>query len=57
VIDLRLLRDDPERVRASQLTRGEDPARVDALLAADAARRSAVAEADRLRSEQKALSR
>jgi seryl-tRNA synthetase len=57
VIDLRQLRDDPDRARASQLTRGEDPALVDALLAADARRRSAVADADRLRAEQKTLSR
>jgi len=56
VIDLRLLRDDPERVRASQRARGEDPALVDALLAADEARRAAVTRADRLRGEQKAAS-
>jgi seryl-tRNA synthetase len=57
VIDLRLLRTDPERVRASQRARGEDPARVDALLAADERRRSAVAAADRLRAEQRAISK
>jgi len=56
VIDLRLLRDDPERVRASQRARGDDPARVDALLAADEARRAAVTRADRLRADQKAAS-
>ena len=56
MIDLRLLRDDPERVRASQRARGDDPARVDALLAADEARRAAVTTADRLRGEQKAAS-
>lgn len=55
MIDLRLLRDDPELVRASQRARGEDPALVDALLAADSARRSAIATADRLRAEHKAL--
>ncbi|WP_460865393.1 serine--tRNA ligase [Rhodococcus aerolatus] len=55
MIDLRLLRDDPELVRASQRTRGEDPALVDALLDADAARRAAVLAADRLRAEQKTL--
>ena len=42
VIDLKLLRDDPERVRASQRTRGADDSLVDALLAADDARRAAV---------------
>jgi seryl-tRNA synthetase len=57
VIDLKLLRDDPDAVRRSQLSRGEDPALVDALLTADAARRSAISAADTLRAEQKAASR
>ena len=56
MIDLKLLRDDPERVRESQRARGEDPALVDALLAADEARRTAVARADNLRAEQKTVS-
>jgi hypothetical protein len=56
VIDLKQLRDDPERVRASQRARGDDPAGVDALLAADEARRAAVTRADGLRAEQKAAS-
>ena len=55
MIDLRTLREDPDRVRASQQARGEDPAAVDALLAADAQRRAAVTTADTLRAEQKAL--
>ncbi|MGW0037938.1 serine--tRNA ligase [Gordonia sp. NPDC003376] len=55
MIDLKILRDDPERVRVSQRARGEDPGLVDALLAADATRRSAIVEADSLRSEQKSL--
>jgi seryl-tRNA synthetase len=57
VIDLRLLRDDPDRVRASQRVRGADESLVDALLAADDARRAAVSRADSLRGEQKTLSR
>jgi seryl-tRNA synthetase len=57
VIDLKLLREDPDRVRASQRARGEDPGLVDALLQADAARRSAISAADKLRAEQKAASR
>jgi len=57
VIDLKLLREDPERVRASQRARGEDPGLVDALLQSDAARRSAISAADNLRAEQKAASR
>ena len=46
MIDLKLLREDPDAVRRSQLTRGEDPALVDALLTADAARRAAISAAD-----------
>ena len=57
MIDLRILRDDPERVRASQHARGEDSAAVDRLLTADVQRRAAVARADSLRAEQKAFGR
>jgi seryl-tRNA synthetase len=57
VIDLKLLRDDPDRVRASQRARGEDTGLVDALLDADAARRSAISAADNLRAEQKTASK
>jgi seryl-tRNA synthetase len=57
VIDLKLLREDPDAVRRSQLSRGEDPALVDALLTADAARRSAISTADTLRAEQKSASK
>ena len=56
MIDLKLLRDDPERVRASQIARGDDPGLVDALVTADGARRAAVTLADTLRGEQKAAS-
>jgi len=55
VIDLKFLRENPDAVRASQRTRGEDPALVDALLDADASRRAAVLAGDQLRAEQKAL--
>ena len=55
VIDLRLLREDPDRVRASQRARGEDVALVDALLSADERRRSSGVRFDELRSEQKNL--
>ncbi|GGV49434.1 serine--tRNA ligase [Streptomyces longisporoflavus] len=55
MIDLRLLREDPDRVRASQRARGEDVALVDALLSADERRRSSGLRFDELRSEQKAL--
>ncbi|MEE6136291.1 serine--tRNA ligase [Mycobacterium sp. 050128] len=57
MIDLKLLREDPDAVRRSQLSRGEDPALVDALLTADAARRAAISTADTLRADQKAASK
>ena len=55
MIDLKVLREDPERVRASLRARVEDVGLVDALLAADERRRGAVATADGLRAEQRAL--
>jgi seryl-tRNA synthetase len=55
VIDLRLLRTDPDRFRASQRARGEDEGRIDALLGADDRRRAAVAAADDLRGQQKEI--
>jgi seryl-tRNA synthetase len=57
VIDLKLVREDPERVRASQRLRGADDALVDVLLAADEARRLAISTADNLRGEQKTISK
>jgi len=57
VIDLKLVREDPETVRRSQLRRGEDPDLVDKLLAADTERRAAISAADRLRADQKAASK
>ncbi|MBA3339215.1 MAG: serine--tRNA ligase [Geodermatophilaceae bacterium] len=56
MIDLRLLREDPDRVRASLTARGMAPTLADELLAADAARRAAVTMADQLRADQKATS-
>jgi seryl-tRNA synthetase len=55
LIDLRLLREDPEQFRASQRARGESESVVDALLRADEARRAAVAGFEALRAEQKQL--
>jgi seryl-tRNA synthetase len=57
VIDPKLLRENPDAVRQSQISRGEDPALVDTLLAADTARRTAISTADSLRAEQKAASK
>jgi len=55
VIDPRLLRDDPDSLRAAQEKRGLSPEVVDRALEADAARRAAIADFERLRSEQKQL--
>jgi seryl-tRNA synthetase len=55
VIDLRLLREDPDVVRASQRARGEDDGLVDAVLAADVRRRTALADYERQRADQKAF--
>ncbi|HEY6422374.1 MAG TPA: serine--tRNA ligase [Pseudonocardiaceae bacterium] len=55
MIDLKVLREDPDRVRASQRVRGEDEAAVEALIVADKRRRQAVRGADTFRAEQKAL--
>ena len=57
MIDLKMLRENPDVVRASQRARGEDPGLVDALAEADAARRAAVSAADNMRAEQKAASK
>ena len=53
MIDIRNLRDNAEAARASQRARGEDPDLIDAALSADGARRAAIADFERLRSEQK----
>jgi seryl-tRNA synthetase len=55
VIDPRLLRDDPDLVRAAQTKRGLSADVVDDALAADERRRSAIVEFERLRAEQKSL--
>jgi seryl-tRNA synthetase len=55
MIDPRLLRDDPDRVRAAQAKRGLSPDAVDRALAADEARRGAIAAYEGRRAEQKAI--
>lgn len=55
MIDLKVLRENPDLVRSSQRTRGENPGLVDELLAADERRRQSIKQADELRAEQKAL--
>jgi seryl-tRNA synthetase len=55
VIDIKVLRLDPDRLRASQRARGESESLVDDLVTADEARRNAIAQFEELRAEQKAL--
>jgi seryl-tRNA synthetase len=55
VIDLRALRDDPDRLRVSQRARGEDDAVVDRLLDLDSRRRAALSRFENLRAEQKSV--
>jgi seryl-tRNA synthetase len=57
VIDVKVLRTDPERVRASQRARGASVSLVDDLIEADSARRAAIARYEELRAEQKELGR
>jgi seryl-tRNA synthetase len=57
VIDLRTLRDDPERLRVSQRARGEDDTVVERLLDLDERRRSALSSFESLRAEQKSFGR
>ena len=57
MIDLKVLRENPDAVRQSQKVRGEDVAVVDQLLAADDARRTAINEFEVLRAEQNTLSK
>ncbi|MBO3745972.1 serine--tRNA ligase [Streptosporangiaceae bacterium NEAU-GS5] len=53
MIDLRTLREDPDRLRASQRARGEDESIVDTLLSLDERRRSALGAFESMRAEQK----
>jgi seryl-tRNA synthetase len=55
VIDPRLLRDDPDSLRAAQRRRGEPTELVDVAVATDEARRAAIAAFEKLRAEQKAI--
>ena len=55
MIDPRLLRDEPDRIRAAQAKRGLSDEVVDRAVAADETRRGAIAEYERLRGEQKTL--
>ena len=57
MIDVKLIRENADLVRASQKARGENPALVDEVLAADEVRRNAIVEFEALRAEQNTLSK
>jgi seryl-tRNA synthetase len=57
MIDIKLLRESPDLVRASQSARGEDVTLVDRAIAADEIRRSAIVEFEALKAEQNSLSK
>ncbi|NDG69399.1 MAG: serine--tRNA ligase, partial [Actinobacteria bacterium] len=57
MIDIKVLRESPDLVRASQSARGEDVTLVDRVIAADENRRSAIVEFEALKAEQNALSK
>ncbi len=57
VIDIRLLRENPDLVRASQRARGDDEGVVDAVLTADERRRGALTAFETLRAEQRSMGR
>ncbi|MGI8578613.1 MAG: serine--tRNA ligase [Nocardioidaceae bacterium] len=55
MIDLRVLRDDPELAREAQRRRGASPVLVDEILAADDTRRAAIMAYEQLRAEQRSV--
>ncbi len=55
MIDPKLLRTDPDRLRRAQEARGESPELIDQMLSADETRRSSIAAFEKLRAEQKEL--
>ncbi|MBM3720492.1 MAG: serine--tRNA ligase [Actinobacteria bacterium] len=57
MIDVKLLRENPDLVRTSQKARGESTSLVDEVLAADEVRRTAIVEFEVLRAEQNTLSK
>ncbi|MGI9198555.1 MAG: serine--tRNA ligase [Candidatus Nanopelagicaceae bacterium] len=57
MIDIKLIRENPELVRSSQRGRGEDESIVDRLLELDTKRRDAIAAFEALRAEQNILSK
>jgi len=57
VIDVKLLSENPDTFRASQRARGADESLIDAILAADSARRESIASFEALRAQQNAFSK
>ena len=57
MIDVKVIRENPDLVRASQKARGESVDLVDQVLAADEVRRNAIVEFEALRAEQNTLSK
>ncbi len=57
MIDIRLLRDDPDGVKAALARRGVDESEVDDIIAGDVVHRSRLAHAESMRAEVKVLSR
>ena len=55
MIDINLLRENPDVFRASQRARGKDETHVDRILEADTARRALIGEYENLRAEQNAF--
>ena len=57
MIDIKIARENPDLVRASQKSRGEDPSLVDQLLKLDETRRNAISNFEKIRAEQNNLSK
>jgi seryl-tRNA synthetase len=57
MIDIKYLRENPDVVRASQRSRGEDESIVDRVIAIDEVRRAALEKFETLRAEQNLLSK
>ncbi|MEI7770177.1 MAG: serine--tRNA ligase [Chloroflexales bacterium] len=57
MLDIKLIREQPEVVRAGLRRRGDDPAQVDALLAADERRRVLIKEVEALKAERNTVSK
>jgi len=57
MIDIRLVRDDPDAVKSALERRGVDSEEIDRLVALDASARAAIGERDELRAQVKALSK